>query len=154
MFKNVSLSDSCGKHAGWLKKEFIDDIRTVMYEYLEKAWQKYLIGELPSCDNEHIKLYNDYMEEDNLDYTRQKITKKLEGVMDEDNQNEEENNECVLDNDVVKDKYHEWATTLNREELAKLIFSDNRVKTEIPNSNPCSEEEDDVDFKMDRLDIE
>lgn len=153
MLKNASLSPTCSKHAGWLKKEFIDDIRSVMYEYLEKAWQKYLAGDLPSCDNEHIKLYSDYMEEDNLDYTRQQITKRLEKVIDDNSQNDDGNDEFVLENDVVKDKYQEWATTLDREELAKIIFSDNRVKTEVPNSNPCSDEDDDVDFKMDSLDI-
>lgn len=152
MLQNTSLSTTCSKHAGWLKKEFIDDIRTVMYEYLEKAWQKYLIGELPSCGNEHSKLYSDYMEEDNLDYTRQIIMKQLEETIDEDNQNEDEHDELVLDNDVIRVKYQEW-TTLDREELAKLIFSDNRVKTELSNSNPCSDDDDDLDYKLDNLDI-
>lgn len=141
MLKNVSLSSTCSKHAGWLKKEFIDDIRVVMYRYLEKAWQKYLTGDLPSCDNEYVKLYNDYMEEDNLDYARQRITKQLENVIDE---NEDENDEFISENYAVKDKYEEW-TGLNREELDKIIFSDSRLKTEVPNSNPCSDEEDDVD---------
>lgn len=153
MLKNASLSSSCGKHAGWLKKEFIEDIRVVMYEYLEKAWQKYLTGDLPSCDNEHLKLYSDYMEEDNLDYTRQKITKQLENVIDENDQNEDDNDEFVLENDEVKEQYQNWATNLDREELAKIIFSENRLKSGVPNSNPCSDEEDDVDFKMDSLDI-
>lgn len=152
MLQNTSLSTTCSKHAGWLKKEFIDDIRTVMYEYLEKAWQKYLIGELPSCGNEHSKLYSDYMEEDNLDYTRQIITKQLEETIDEDNQNEDEHDELVLDNDVIRVQYQEW-TTLDLEELAKLIFSDNRVKTELSNSNPCSDDDDDLDYKLDNLDI-
>jgi len=149
MLKNVSLSGTCSKHAGWLKKEFIDDIRAVMYDYLEKAWQKYLTGELPSCDSEYLKVYSDYMEEDNLDYARQRITKRLENAIDE---NEDDNDEFTLENDVVKDKYEEW-TNLNREELDKIIFSDSRLKTEVPNSNPCSDEEDDIDFKMDSLDI-
>lgn len=148
MLKNAPLSSACGRYAGWLKKEFIDDIRGVMYEYLEKAWQKYLTGDLPSCGNEHLKLYSGYTEEDNLDYTRQKITKKLENVIDEN-----EDDEFVMENDEVKEKYEDWATNLDREELAKIIFSDNRLKLEAPNSNPCSDEEDDVDFKMDSLDI-
>lgn len=151
MLKNVSLSATCSKHAGWLKKEFIDDIRTVMYQYLEKAWQKYLTGDLPSCDNEHLKVYSGYMEEDNLDYARQQITKQLENVLDENDQNEDDNDEFILEN-YAKDKYEEW-TNLNREELDKIIFSDSQIKTEVPNSNPCSDEEDDVDFKMDNLDI-
>lgn len=153
MIKTAPVSAVCSKHAGWLKKEFIEDIRAVMYDYLEKAWQKYLTGDLPSCGNEHIKLYRDYMEEDHLDYTRQKITQKLEEEIDDINENQDENDECIVDSDVVIDKYEEWATTLNREELAKIIFSDNRNKADVPNSNPCSDEEDDVDFKMDSLDI-
>lgn len=151
MIKNASLSDTCTKHAGWLKKEFMDGIRSVMYEYLEKAWQKYLTGDLPSCDNEHIKLYSGYMEEEHLDYTRQKIAKKLENVIDE--KNDDENDEFNLENYTIKDNYEEWAT-LDREELAKLIFSDNRHKSDTPNSNPCSDEEDDiVDFKIESSDI-
>lgn len=152
MLKNASLSNTCSKHAGWLKKEVIDDIRGVIYQYLEKAWQKYLTGDLPSCDNEHSKLYSDYMEEDNLDYTRQKITKILEENNYDHKSNEEENDEFVLENDVVRDDYEEWAN-LDREELAKIIFSDNRFKAESPNSNPCTDEDDDVDYKMENLDI-
>jgi len=149
MLTNVSLSTTCSKHAGWLKKEFIDDIRTVMYEYLEKAWQKFMTGDLHVCDNEHLKLYSDYMEEDNLDYTRQQITKRLENLIDDDSQNDE----FSLENDLIKDKYDQWANTLDREELSKIIFSDNRIKPEVSHSNPCSDDEDDVDFKMDCLDI-
>lgn len=151
MLKNVTLSSTCSKHAGWLKKEFIDDIRAVMYEYLERAWKKYLDGDLSLCDNELIKLYSDYMEEESLDYTRQKITKKLEEGIEEV-MNDEGNDEFSLESCTVKDKYEEWAN-LDRDELAKIVFSDHRIKTEAPNSNPCSDEEDDVDLKMDSLDI-
>lgn len=153
MLKNASLSTTCSKHAGWLKKEFIEDIRNVMYGYLERAWQKYLAGNLPSCGNEHIKLYSDYMEEDNLDYTRQQIMRRLEEVIDEDSKNEDEYNECSSDIEVAKDEYEDWSTNLDREELAKIIFSENHIKTEVPNSNPCSDEEDDADLKMDSLEI-
>lgn len=153
MLKNVSLSDTCSKHSGWFKKEFIDEIRSVMYEYLERAWQKYLIGDLQPCDDEHFKLYSEYAEEDNLDYTRQKITKELENDIDESSLNEDENDESFFINNI-KDKYDHWAT-LDREELAKIIFSDTRIKTEpeVLNSNPCSDDEDYVGFKMDNLDI-
>lgn len=153
MVKNASLSATCSKHAGWLNKEFLEDIKVIMYEYLERAWQKYLSGDLPSCGNEHIKLYSDYMEEDNLDYTRQQITKQLEGGgSDEDNQNDNENDEFNMESDLIKDTYEEWAK-LDRDELAKIIFSDNRTKADVSNSNPCSDEEDDIDFKLDGLDI-
>lgn len=151
MLKNVTLLTTCSKCAGWLRMKFLEKIRNVMYEYLERAWQKYLDGDLPLCDNEHIKLYSDYMEEENLDYTRQKITKQLEEVIDEDTQYEKGNDETNLENDVVKDKYDEWAL-LNRDELDKIIFSDNRMKT-VSHFNPCSDEEDDLDFKLDNLDI-
>lgn len=153
MLKNASLSATCSKHAGWLKKEFIEDIRNVMYEYLERAWQKYLAGNLPSCGNEHINLYSNYMEEDNLDYTRQQIMRRLEEVIDEDKKNEDEYNECSSEIEVAKDEYLDWSTNLDREELAKIIFSDNHIKTEVINSNPCSDEEDDVDLKMDNMEI-
>ena len=93
------------------------------------------------------------MEEDNLDYTRQQIMRRLEEVIDEDNQNEDEYNECSSEIEVPKDEYEDWCKNLNREELAKIIFSDNHIKTEVPNSNPCSDEEDDADLKLDSLEI-
>lgn len=155
MLKNASLSETCSRHSGWLTKEFLDNIRSIMYGYLEKAWQKYLTGDLHPCDSEHLKLYSDYMEEDKLDYTRQLITKKLENVINKNSQHEDEHDEISLENDVVKDKYEQWAT-LDREELAKIIFSSTpHIKTEpeASNSNLCSDDEDDVDFKMENLDV-
>lgn len=151
MLKNATLSETCSKDSGWLKKEFIDNIRSIMYEYLEKAWQKYLTGDLHSCEREELKLYSDYMEEDKLDYAKQLITKKLEK-----NSQHEDENEVDMENDVVKDKYEQWAA-LDRKELAKIIFLDTpHTRTEpeeVSISNPCSDDEDYVDFKMENLDI-
>lgn len=122
-----------------------------MYKYLESAWQKYLMGELSLNDTEQIKLYKDYMEEDNLDYTRQRITKILEGH-EESNQDSEENDEINFENEGPNDEYDKWAA-LDRDELAKIVFSDSRVKTEAINSNPGSDNEYDVDFKINNLSV-
>ncbi|XP_050549146.1 general transcription factor 3C polypeptide 5 [Daktulosphaira vitifoliae] len=153
MLKNPTLSTICSRNAGWLSKELIEDIRAVMYKYLENAWQKYLAGDISLSESEHTKLYNDYMEEDNLDNTRQKITKKLEeGLKQIGKDNEKLNDEFDTVVEDYKDKYDEWAT-LDRDELAKIIFADTRInKAEENNSNPCSEDEFD-DFKIDTLNL-
>lgn len=151
MIKNATLADTFSKNFGWLSKEFIDNVRSVMYEYLERAWKRYTSGELSFGDNEQSKLYNDYLEEDKLDSTRQKITRRIENLIQRVNR--DENDISVLEHDTVKDKYEDWAV-LDREELAKIIFTETHLKTEVSNSNPFTDDEDDVDFKIESLDME